>query len=110
MFAYANAVPVYGCNLRTISILENITTKASSGENCIRFHLPVIVNNTEESVLDKISTHSYEVFAFLWKKLQYVTTIMSVYTRVIYSYNFECNLIFVMYFTYFIGQLHLFVA
>ena len=41
--------------------------KSSSGENYIRFNLPVIVNNTERSVSDKISTQSYEGLAIFVK-------------------------------------------
>ena len=67
MLTYANAAPAHDYSLRMNSILENVTTTTSSGENCIRFHLPVKINNTESSVLDKISTHSYEGFAFFVK-------------------------------------------
>ena len=64
MFTYAYAGPTHDYNLRINSVLKNVTTTTSSGENCIRFHLPVLINNTMSSVLDKISTHSYEGFAF----------------------------------------------
>ena len=49
-FTYANAAPEHGYNLRTTNIFENATTKTSSGENCIGFHLPVIINNTDRNV------------------------------------------------------------
>ena len=67
MFTYAIAAPVHDYNLRTNSIMENTNTKTSSGENCIRFHLPVIINNTDRNVVDKVSTHPYEGFAFYVK-------------------------------------------
>ena len=69
MFTYANAAPEHDYNLRTNGILENVTTKTSNVENCIRFHLPVIINNTDRNVLDKVSTHSYEGFAFYVKRI-----------------------------------------
>ena len=80
MFTYANTAPQHDYNLRTNGILENATTKTSSGENCIRFHLPVVINNTDRNVLDKVSTHSYEGFAFYVKRIT------------ICNYNDECNL------------------
>ena len=80
MFTYANAAPEHDYNLQTNGIFENATTKTSSGENCIRFHLPVIMNNTDRNVLDKVSTHSYEGFAFYVKRVT------------ICNYNNECNL------------------
>ena len=69
MFTYANTAPEHDYNLRTNGILENATTKTSSGENCIRFQLPVVINNTNRNVLDKVSTHSYEGFAFYVKRI-----------------------------------------
>ena len=80
MFTYANAATEHDYNLRRNGILENATTKTSSGENCIRFHLPVIINNTDINVLDKVSTHSYDGLAFYVKKI------------IICNYNHECNL------------------
>ena len=80
MFTYADAAATHDYNLRMNSVLKNVTTTTSSGENCIRFHLPVSINNTESSIFDKISTHSYEVFAFFVKR---ITTS---------NYCTECNL------------------
>ena len=80
MFTYADAAPMHDYNLRKNSVLKNVTTTTCSGENCIRFHLPVLINNTESSVLDKISTHSYEGFAFFVKRIT------------ISNYSTECNL------------------
>ena len=36
------------------NMFENATTKTSSGENCIRFHLPVTINNTDRNVYQSI--------------------------------------------------------
>ena len=80
MFTYANAAPMHDYNLIMNDILRNVTMTTSSGENCNRFHLPVLINNTESSVLDKISTHSYEGFDFFVKRIT------------IRNYSTKCNL------------------
>ena len=80
MFTYTDAAPTHDYNLRMNSVLKHVTTTTSSGENCIRFHLPVLINSTESSVLDKISTHSYGGFAFYVKRIT------------ISNYSTECNL------------------
>ena len=80
MFTYADAAPTHDYNLRMNSVLKHVTTTTFSGENCIHFHLPVLINSTKSSVLDKISTHSYEGFAFYVKRIT------------ISNYSTECNL------------------
>ena len=55
-------------DLRNENILINSEARTRSGENCIRYYLPRLVNNTNQDILEKTSTHSYQGFAFYIKR------------------------------------------
>ena len=55
-------------DLRNENILINPEARTRRGENCIRCYLPRLVNNTNQDILKKTSTHSYQGFAFYIKR------------------------------------------
>ena len=64
--------------------------KIFSAENRIRFHLRVVINTTDCSVLGKISTHSYKGFALLMKRI--TICIEHIYIYHMYIIYIRCNL------------------
>ena len=55
-------------DLRNENILINAEVRTRSGENCIRYYLPRLVNSTNQDILEKISTHSYHGFSWYIKR------------------------------------------
>ena len=45
---------VRGYNLKTQRFFQKVTTKISSGGNCISFHLPKKINGTDSNVPDEL--------------------------------------------------------
>ena len=55
-------------NTRQHLVLNNAFSSSRYSEKCIRFHLPIIVNNTGICKLEKVTTHCYHGFIFYIKK------------------------------------------
>ena len=54
--------------LRSTYILNESGSNTPSGDKCIRHYLPTVINNLEPDILNKISTHSLQGFAFYIKR------------------------------------------
>ena len=63
MFSVATCACNY--NLRVTKSLSDANTKTIGGEKCIRSYLPKVINGTDDDVVDKIATHSYQGFCFM---------------------------------------------
>ena len=55
-------------NTRQSLVLNNVFSSSRYGENCIRFYLPLLVNNSSQCVLEKVMTHCYQGFISYIKK------------------------------------------
>ena len=51
---------LHGYNLRTTYILKDVGSNMTSGDKCIRHHLPVVINNLKADILNEVDTF------FLW--------------------------------------------
>ena len=60
---------LHGYNLRTTYILKDVGSNMTSGDKCIRHHLPVVINNLKADILSKIDTHSLYGFVFYIKRI-----------------------------------------
>ena len=67
MFSVATCACNY--NLRVIKSVSDANTKTIGGEKCIRSFLPKVINETDDDVIDKIATNSYQGFAFYFKRI-----------------------------------------
>ena len=56
-------------NSRVIKSLTNVNTKTISNDKCIHSDLPKVINETDKDIMDKIATHSYQAFAFYFKRV-----------------------------------------
>ena len=56
-------------NLQVTKSLTNVNTKTISDDKCIRYDLPKVINETDKDIMDKIATHSYQDFAFYFKRV-----------------------------------------
>ena len=65
-------------NLRTEYILNEHGSNKPSGDKWIRHYLPSVINKSKPDILDKISTHTIQGFAFYIKR------------TIICSYRVEC--------------------
>ena len=72
--------PTPNYDLRHRNILDTQYSNTPSGDKCIRFYLPKIINNTDTNILEKNSTHSYYGFVFHIKR------------KTLDSYSSECNI------------------
>ena len=54
-------------NTRQHLVLNNVFSSSRYTEKCIRFYLPIIVNNTSICILEKVTTHCYHGFIFYIK-------------------------------------------
>ena len=70
----------HGRDARQGSLISMIRSRIDLTDKCLRIHLPVVLNSTPQSALDKVATHSYVGFA------NYVKGIM------INSYSAQCNI------------------
>ena len=66
---FAEFTCTHSYKLRKKSILDNEGSNKPSGDKCIRHHLPVVINNAKPDILDKISTHTIQGFAFYIKRI-----------------------------------------
>ena len=67
---------LHGYNLRTTYILKDVGSNMTSGDKCIRHHLPVVINNLKADILNKVDTHSLYGFVFYIKRIwlnEYIT-------------------------------------
>ena len=55
-------------NLRTEYILNEHGSNKPNGDKCIRHYLPSVINKSKPDILDKISTHTIQWFAFYIKR------------------------------------------
>ena len=55
-------------DLRNENVFINFEVRTRSGENCIRYSLPRLVNSTNQDILEKISTHCYHGFSLYIKR------------------------------------------
>ena len=67
MFSVATCACNY--NLRVTKSLSDANTKTIGGEKCIRSYLPKVINEIDDDVMEKIATHSYQGFAFYFKRI-----------------------------------------
>ena len=49
-------------NTRQSLVLNNVFLSSRYGENCIRFYPSLLVNNSSQCVLEKVTTHCYQGF------------------------------------------------
>ena len=50
--------------------LSDANTKTIGGEICIRSYLPKLINKTDDDVMDKVATHSYQGLLSISKGLR----------------------------------------
>ena len=77
----------YDHNTRQHSVLNNVFSSSRYSEKCIRFHLPIIVNNTGICILEKVTTHCYHGFIFYIKKCMIDRYVAQCQTRRCYICN-----------------------
>ena len=59
MNMFTDAIEPHDYNLRNKYVLQSSVARTQSGDKCVRCYLPHLINNTDENILTKISTHSY---------------------------------------------------
>ena len=67
MNMFTDAIKPHDYNLRNKYVLQSSVARTQSGDKCVRCYLPHLINNTDENILTKISTHSYQGFVFYVK-------------------------------------------
>ena len=86
MNMFIDAIEIHDYNLQTKYVLQYSVARTHSGDKCMRRYLPLI-NNTDENILTKISTHSYQRFVFYVK-----TSILNSYSTLCATNNcYVCN-------------------
>ena len=58
---------VHNHNTRQTPHLHHGVTRTVSARNCVRYSLPVLIDNTPNDVLQRVLTHSIDGFASLAK-------------------------------------------
>ena len=58
---------VHSHNTRQTSYLHHGVTRTVSARNCIRYSLPVLIDRMSNNVLQRVTSHSIDAFAFLAK-------------------------------------------
>ena len=75
LYSSANMFSATTCasnhNLHVIKSLPNVDNKTISDDKCIRSDLPKEINDTDKDIMDKIATHSYQAFAFHFKRITF---------------------------------------
>jgi hypothetical protein len=66
-FAFKTRSQIHSYNTRHRNQLHTIKTRTKMGEKCLRCIIPHTVNQTEEAILTKINTHSYQGFCSYFK-------------------------------------------
>ena len=74
-------------NTRQSLVLNNMFSSSRYGENCIRFYLPLLVNNSSQCVLEKVTTHRYQGFMLYIKKRMIDRYVAQCYVRLCYDCN-----------------------
>ena len=54
-------------NTRPTSYLHHGVTRTVSARNCVRYSLPVLIDRTSNNVLQRVTSHSIDAFAFVAK-------------------------------------------
>ena len=67
MNMFTDAIEPHDYNLQNKYVLQSSVARTHSGDKCVRCYLPHLRNNTDENILTKISTHSYQGFVFYVK-------------------------------------------
>ena len=62
MSMFSNVDASHGYNTRTQGHLKVQYAKTASCQKCIRFVLPRLINETEDEIISKVSTHSFQGF------------------------------------------------
>ena len=65
MFTINADIHPYGT--RQSSHLHHDITRTTKARKCIRYLLPILIDNTSQDILDKVGTHSIEGFSFYVK-------------------------------------------
>ena len=52
-----------------LPILKDVGSSMTSGHQCIRHYLPVVIDNLKADILNKIDTHSLYGFVFYIKRM-----------------------------------------
>ena len=68
--------PIHDHDTRDAEQVDTIYTRTHMAAKCIRSHLPVILNDTPDMIINKINTHSIQGFSFFIKRYylsQYTT-------------------------------------
>ena len=87
MNMFTDAIAPHDYNLRHKYVLQSSVARTQSGDKCVRCYLPHLINNTDENILTKISTHSYQGFVFYVK-----TSILNSYSTLCTTNNcYVCN-------------------
>ena len=89
MFSVATCACNY--NLRVTESLSDANTKTIGGEKCIRSYLPKVINETDDDVMDEIATHSYQGFAFYFKRITIIIYSLSCDKRNCYECYLRSN-------------------
>ena len=74
-------------NTRQSLVLNNVFSSSRNGENCIRFYLPLLVNDSSQCVLEKVTTHCYQGFISYIKKRMIDRYVAQCYVRLCYICN-----------------------
>ena len=61
----------HGYNIRNKDLLSSVRTKTKLAENCLRYLIPKVINETESIIIEKIQTHSLQGF-ISYIKLRYI--------------------------------------
>ena len=74
-------------NTRQSLVLNKVLSSSRYGENCIRFYLPLLVNNSSQCVLEKVTTRCYQGFISYIKKRMIDRYVAQCYVRLCYICN-----------------------
>ena len=87
MNMFTDAIEPHDYNLRNKYVLQSSVARTQSGDKCVRCYLPHLINNTDENILTKIWTHSYQGFVFYVK-----TSILNSYSTLCTTNDcYVCN-------------------
>ena len=64
---FSDAIKTHDYNLRNKYVVQSSIAGTQSCDKCVRRSFPHLINNIDDSILTKISTHSYQGYVLYVK-------------------------------------------
>ena len=85
-FTFQTGLKIHNYNTRGCAYLRNSIVKHEFSRTCIRYQLPIVINNTPLIIIDKATTHGITGFTEYIKKVCMNINHISFYSFIISSF------------------------